>query len=416
MRQQLAVSLIACIALVSACSDSAGPPAPPPVGVLATISIRSGDSQSAYAGTALASPAVVVPLDDQSRTVPNQTATFTVLDGSGAISSTTGTANPDGSVTGPTWTLGKSAVPQQLLVTIGSKTATVSANVRTNYKIDVRFFGRTLSASDKALFTNAAARLRALIVGALPPVATSNTDVAAHCSATGVTPLTETIEGVVIFASIDSVDGKGKILALSGPCYIRTKAGQYDYRTSIGVMKFDSADIASLAASGNLQEVITHEMMHVVGFGTFWDSSAKNLLINDSTPATSSTAAYIGAGGVAGCRALGAVATCATSVPVEGTQGGPGTLYSHWRESTFGNELMTGFIQRGTNQLSVMSIRSLEDLDYIVNTAAADPYTLLPGVSLRAAFRADDISATATPGEWERPLPRAPRALPTVVR
>jgi hypothetical protein len=181
-------------------------------------------------------------------------------------------------------------------------------------------------------------------------------------------------------------------------------------------MKFDSADLASLAASGNLQEVITHEMMHVVGFGTFWDSSAKNLLINDSTPATSSTAAYIGVGGIAGCRALGAVATCATSVPVEGTQGGVGTLYSHWRESTFGNELMTGFIQRGTNQLSVMSIRSLEDLSYIVNTAAADPYTLLPGVSLRAAFRTDDISAMATPGEWERPLPRAPRPLPTVLR
>jgi hypothetical protein len=384
--------------------------------VLATISIRSGDSQNAYAGTALLAAPVVVPLDDQSRTVPNQTATFTVLAGGGTIDNTTGTANSDGSVTGPTWTLGKSAVPQQLLVTIGSKTATVSANVRTNYRIDVRFFGRSLSASDKALFTSAAARLRAAIVGSLPPVATSNTDVAGHCSATGVAPLTETIDGVVIFASIDSVDGKGKILAVSGPCYIRTKAGQYDYRTSIGVMKFDSADLASLAASGNLQEVITHEMMHVVGFGTFWDSSAKNLLINDSTPATSSTAAYIGAGGVAGCRALGAVATCATSVPVEGTQGGAGTLYSHWRESTFGNELMTGFLQRGTNQLSVMSIRSLEDLDYIVNTGAADPYTLLPGVSLRAAFRTDDISAMATPGQWERPLPHAPRALPTVLR
>jgi hypothetical protein len=77
---------------------------------------------------------------------------------------------------------------------------------------------------------------------------------------------------------------------------------------------------------------------------------------------------------------------------------------------------MTGFIQRGVNLLSVMSIRSLEDLNYTVNTAAADPYTLLAGVSLRAAFRADDISATATPGEWERPLPHAPRALPTVQR
>lgn len=413
MRQLSAVSFIACIALVSACSDSSGPPPPPPVGVLATIAIRSGDSQTALAGTSLPTPPVVVPLDDQSRTVPNQTATFTVVAGGGTISNTTGTVNADGSVTGPTWTLGKSAVTQQLMVTIGSKTATVSANVRTQYKIDVRFFGRSLSASDKALFTNAAARLRAAIVGSLPPVTTSNTDVAGHCSATGVAPLTETIDGVVIFASIDSIDGKGKILAVSGPCYIRSNAGQYDYRTSIGVMKFDSADFGSLAASGNLQEVITHEMMHVIGFGTFWDSSAKNLLINDSTPATSSTAAYIGAGGIAGCQALGAVVTCAKSVPVEGTQGGPGTLYSHWRESTFGNELMTGFIQRGPNPFSVMSIRSLEDLGYTVNPAAADPYTLPAGVALRA-FPADDISAT--PGEWERPLPHAPRALPTVVR
>lgn len=413
MRQLSAVSLSACIALVSACSDSAGPPS---VGPLATVSITSGDNQSALAGTALAIPPVVVPLDDQSRTVPNETATFSVIAGGGRVNSTTGTVNSDGSITAPTWTLGKSAVTQQLMVTVESKTAIINASVRTNYKIDIRFFGRTLSGSEQALFRNAAARLRAAVVGALPPVSTSNTDVATNCSATGVAPLTETIEGVVIFASIDSIDGRGKILALSGPCYIRTKAGQNDYRTSIGVMKFDSADIATLTANGNTQEVITHEMMHVLGFGTFWDSSAKNLLINDSTPNTSSTAAYIGAGGIAGCKDLGAVVTCANSVPVEGTQGGPGTLYSHWRESTFGNELMTGFIQRGSNPLSVMSIRSLEDFGYNVNPAAADPYTLLAGVALRAAFPASDISATATTGEWERPLPHAPRALPTIQR
>ena len=70
----------------------------------------------------------------------------------------------------------------------------------------------------------------------------------------------------------------------------------------------------------------------------------------------------------------------------------------------------------GFNPLGPMSIRSLEDLNYTVNTAAADPYTLPFGISLRAAFSVDDISATATPGEWERPLPRAPRALPTIGR
>ena len=415
MRRLSAAPLIACLALVSACSNSAAPPVSA-VGSLATISIKSGNGQSALAGTTLTAQAVVVPMDGQNRIVPNETATFAVLAGGGTINNTTGTVNPDGSVTAPTWTLGQSAVPQQLLVTIESKSAIINASVTTSFKIDIRFFGRTLPATDQALFTNAAARLRALIVGQLPLVSTSNTDVARNCGATGVAPLTETIDGVIIFASIDSIDGKGKILAQSGPCYIRTNNGQNDFRTSIGIMKFDSADFASLATGGNLQEVIIHEMMHVVGFGSFWDSSGKNLLINDSTPATSSTVAYIGTGGIAGCKALGAVVTCASSVPVEGVQGGPGTIYSHWRESTFSNELMTGFIQQGTNPLSVMSIRSLEDLNYTVNPDAADPYTLPAGVSLRAAFRVDDISATSTPGEWERPLPHAPRALPTIGR
>jgi hypothetical protein len=411
MRQLSAAPVIACIALVSACSDSAAPPAP--VGPIATISIKSGDNQFALAGTPLTVQPVVVPMDDQSRTIPNETAAFAVIAGGGTINNTTGTVNPDGTVTAPTWTLGKSAVTQQLRVTIESKSVIITASVRTSYSIGIRFFGRALTLSDQALFTSAAARLRALIVGRLPPVTTSNTDVATACGASGVPPLTETIDGVVIFASIDSIDGRGKILAQSGPCYIRTSNGQNDFRTSIGVMKFDSADFASLATGGNLEEVITHEMMHVVGFGVFWDSKAKNLLINDSTPATSSTAAYVGAGGIAGCRSLGAVVTCASSVPVEGTQGGPGTLYSHWRESTFNNELMTGFLQKGFNPFSVMSIRSLEDLDYTVNPAAADPYALPAGVSLRAAFTADDLAATAAPGAWERPLTHRPLALPT---
>jgi len=412
MRHLSAAALIAGLALVGACSDSAAPPGP--VGPLAMIAVKSGDNQSALAGTPLTTPPVVLPIDDQNRTIPNQTATFAVIAGGGIINNTTGTVNADGSITAPSWTLGRSVVPQQLQVTIGSKSAVINASVKTSYKISVRYFGRTPTPAQQALFTNAAARIRAIVVGQLPLVSTSNTDVSTACGATGVAPLTETIDGVVIFASIDSIDGKGKILATSGPCYIRTSNGQNDFRTSIGIMKFDSADINSLAIGGNLQDVITHEMMHVVGFGSFWDSSAKNLLINDSTPLTSSTAAYIGAGGIAGCKALGAVVTCANSVPVEGTQGGAGTLYSHWRETTFANELMTGFLNGGANPLSVMSIRSLEDLNYTVNPAAADPYTLPLGTNFRASSAADAITATPTPGEWERPLPHPPRALPTV--
>jgi hypothetical protein len=292
-------------------------------------------------------------------------------------------------------------------VTAGGKTATINASVQTQYTIEIRFFGRTLSTSQQALFTSAAARLRAAVVGKLPPVDATGAD-PANCQVTGAAPLAETIDGVLIYASIDSIDGPKKILAQAGPCYFRLGSdGQDDFRTAIGVMKFDSADIAFLDASGNLQEVITHEMLHVLGFGTFWDSTAKNLLINSGTPSV----AYVGAGGTAGCRSIGGNITCANSVPVEGSQGGDGTLNGHWRESTFVNELMTGFINSGTNPLSAMTIRSLEDLGYTVDVAAADAYGI-PGGSLRAS--GDVVAASVTSEPWERPILLSPRALPTL--
>ncbi len=276
------------------------------------------------------------------------------------------------------------------------------------YKIELRFFGRTLPASQQVLFSNAATRIESIIVGAVPPVDATGADPAA-CGATGVAKLTETIPGLIIYASIDSIDGRGKILAEAGPCYIRTSNGKKDYRTSVGIMKFDSSDINALAGSGNLQQVITHEMMHVVGFGTFWDTTSTNLLINYG-----SNVAYIGAGGIAGCRAIGGNNICATSVPVEGSQGAEGTINSHWRESTFGNELMTGFINSGTNPLSVMSIRSLEDLGYTVNPAVADPYpdaNTRVVINLRSILEGDAVVATRAPTAWERP-PRIIGALP----
>ena len=276
------------------------------------------------------------------------------------------------------------------------------------YKIELRFFGRTLTAAQQALFTNAKTRLESIIVGTIAPVNANGADPAA-CGATGVPKLNETIPGLIIYASIDSIDGRAKILAEAGPCYIRTSNGQHDYRTSIGILKIDSADINTLAGSGNLQQVITHEMMHVVGFGTFWDTTSTNLLVNYGA-----NVSYIGAGGIAGCKASGGNTTCASSVPVEGTQGSEGTVNSHWRESTFGNELMTGFLNSGTNPLSVMSIRSLEDLGYTVNPAVADAYpdaNTHVVINLRSILDPNTVVAAPVASSWERPA-RVIGALP----
>ena len=56
-----------------------------------------------------------------------------------------------------------------------------------------------------------------------------------------------------------------------------------------------------------------------------------------------------------GDRLGGSSYTGGASVPVENTQGGQGTQDSHWRETIFVAELMTGFLDAGvTNPLSLL--------------------------------------------------------------
>jgi hypothetical protein len=168
-------------------------------------------------------------------------------------------------------------------------------------------------------------------------------------------------------------------------------------------MEFDVDDLASLGTGSVLQDIITHEMLHVVGIGSFWNEVG--LLSGFNTP----DVAYIGAAGVAGCRETGGTTTCATTVPVENT-GGPGTANSHWRESTFGTELMTGFASNTAMPFSIMTVRALADLGYTINPAGADPYTIFAG-SIRAS---PSISAATPIGSvWEKALASRPKVVPS---
>jgi hypothetical protein len=87
---------------------------------------------------------------------------------------------------------------------------------------------------------------------------------------------------------------------------------------------------------------------------------------------------YTGVNGIAGFDLIGGTTyTGGAKVPVENSQGGAGTRDGHWRESVLENEIMTGFLDPGSNPLSVLTVRSLQDFGYTVNTAAADPFFLI---------------------------------------
>ena len=193
------------------------------------------------------------------------------------------------------------------------------------------------------------------------------------------------INDVIVYAAVAPIDGPGKVLAFSGPCLVRSVSRL----TVVGVMKFDSEDIDKLITNGTLKDVIQHEMLHIVGIGTLWN--LKGLIAGAGTV----DSRFTGALGIGACVDLNGAPVCSGSVPVE-NKGGPGTADGHWREATFGSELMTGFINL-TNQYSTISIQSLADLGYIVNTAAADSYGI-PGFSVQATR--SQILADLSPA-WE---------------
>ncbi|MGH7650277.1 MAG: leishmanolysin-related zinc metalloendopeptidase [Gemmatimonadaceae bacterium] len=365
---------------------------------LQSFNIVSGNNQSAFAGTAPAQPVVLAPVDQYGNTLDGQVATFSVAQGGGSLAAPTASSSADGTITMPRFTLGVSALPQQAVATIGSHSVSVSATVRSSYVLDIRFWGAGLSASQQELFTNSAARIRGIVVGSLPAVDASGTD-PAICGVTGVPVLAESIPGLIIFASIQPIDGPGNLVAQSAPCVTR---GTSDMRTAIGVVKLDAADIATLAPT-TLQDIVTHEILHVLGIGSHW--SAEGLLINFNSP----TVAYTGTNGIAGCRAAGGIISCMTSVPVENT-GGSGTANSHWRESVFGSELMTGYVNIGEMPLSILTVRSLADMGYSINPSGADPYTIFPG-----NVRASDSQGTpaSLSANWEEALPIRPIVLPS---
>ncbi|HEX6626819.1 MAG TPA: leishmanolysin-related zinc metalloendopeptidase [Gemmatimonadaceae bacterium] len=365
-------------------------------GPVVSFDVVTGNNQSGLAGTALSQPVTLSAADQYGNKADGVVANFSPITGGGSLATFTATAAADGTITMPIFTLGRSALPQQIIASIGAKSTIISASVISDYVIDVRLWGPPMTAEQQALFTNAAARIRGFVVGALPTADATGAD-PATCGVTGVPVLAEQVPGVIIYASVQSIDGPGRILARAGPCFLRD---QNDLRTVVGVMEFDADDLAGLTNTGILQDVITHEMLHVVGFGVFWNDLG--LLSGFNTLSV----AYTGAGGIAGCHLSGGTNTCQTAVPVENT-GGSGTANSHWRETAFGSELMTGFANGPLMPISIMTVRSIADIGYTINGSAADPYTIFAG-SLQAGG-----TRITTPGVWEQGLPTPPRVIPS---
>lgn len=361
--------------------------------------VAIGATQTGKTGAATNVRPGVQITDNAGVPVAGVTVNFAVGSGGGSISgSSSVVTNANGVAQLAGWTLGLAAGTNTLTATavpggITGNPATFTANgIVPGFNITLRFL-TTLTASQQAAFTNAAARWGEVIIGDLPDMNINR--LASICAGSGVPAVNETVDDVLIFVTVQPIDGVGTILGQAGPC---NPGFTPPLRFPVGAMRFDDADLQTLETNGRLNAVILHEMGHVLGIGTLWQPQLLNLVVPTSV---NSDAHYKGAAGRAGFDSIGGTNySLSLKTPVENSTGLQGTDNGHWRESVFDEELMTGFIEPpGLNfsaPMSLMTIQSLVDLGYVVSFAAADVYA--QPFAVRPAFR-PVIPQPTTP--WE---------------
>lgn len=369
-------------------------------GAAAQLVANSTLSQTALLNSAVGTKPSVKVADLDGNGVGGVSVTFAVTAGGGSATGTTATSDGNGIATVGSWTVGGALGTNTMTATSAGLTGSpisftaTGANTISNFTITLVYL-TSATVAQQAAFDAAKARWEQIITGDLAdftiPVAFNTTD----CGAGVAQSISGTVDDVRIYVELSAIDGVGNILGAAGPCDLRPSGSKLPY---VGIMNFDTADLVQLQTDGELNDVILHEMGHVLGYGTLWEAIPgfwSLTWLSGGCPANSPV--FNGPAALAAYKTNGAPS--ATTVPVEdsGTctgADGDGTRDSHWEESVFKSELMTGFISGTVRPLSATTIRSLEDLGYTVDATKGDvfdittqPTLVRPGAAPKALTR-----------------------------
>jgi len=350
------------------------------------VEVLAGQDQQGFEGNFAAVAPTVRVVDARGDPAVGATVTFAVTQGGGTLAHADVAASDQGEATAA-WRFGTGPLQQVVASSLGAS-ATFSASTTpppaSGVTIDIRYAGPPPSPAVQAALAAGAARWREIVVGDLADIVLSGDDyigpIEVETDVPGIGTVTcvprladQVIDDMVIYADIRPIDGAtgANILGFAIPAVARS-----DFTTIAGCMVFDEENLAQLESLGRLGDLVLHEMAHVIGIGATWLDHG---LLVGGCPAGAAEPYFAGASARQAFRASLTAPFAGAIVPVEGN--GPcfgGTRDTHWRESVLDNELMTGFIEAtGPNPLSAITAASLRDVRYVVNDAAADPFSLL---------------------------------------
>lgn len=331
------------------------------------IVLVTGNGQTGYANKRLCTSPTISVRDQYGNGVGGIPVVFVPANGSGTVTGgTVNTSATTGNATVTAWNLGASGVQTLVATAAGltGKSVTFEAAIgpEAGYSICARFIGDGGTPRQREAVTKAVVRWQKVIVG---HVGTRNFSAPAGECHSSIPAINESVEDLLLFVEIAAIDGPRNILGQAGPCYVYTPANL----TLMGFLQLDAADLELMLTDGTLDNVVTHEIGHILGIGTLWNYR-RTLL----TGAGTADPFFLGA---EARSQFGLLPNnyAGTPVPVENT-GGAGTRDAHWRKSVFNTELMQGF-SNPSMPMSRVTVGSLADLGYTVDLNGADNFSFL---------------------------------------
>ncbi|MDE0355939.1 MAG: Ig-like domain-containing protein, partial [Deltaproteobacteria bacterium] len=197
-------------------------------------------------------------------------------------------------------------------------------------------------------------------------------------SCLGIRGYVGTIDDHRLFVHADSIDGEGGILAVARYCYRRTSDGS----PLLSATVIDEDDIEEMIDEDALVPVVFHEMGHALGFPGYWFYHDLVDTLDADDPHFEGELAIEAFDDAGGDDYDG------EKVPIQLRR------YGHWRESVFGDEIMSPFIDLENDEapVSAITLQSFADVGYKVDVSRADDYELPDTQDRRSTGRVFDLS------------------------
>jgi hypothetical protein len=174
-------------------------------------------------------------------------------------------------------------------------------------------------------------------------------------------PVSQFITGVRVLIKLDTLPSR--LAGLGGPCAMRASGLPLVGTISLNFLNYNSL------SDQKLDDLIQHEVGHVLGLGTIWNRGVYSGLVNGDSSATDPI--FIGPHALEAFTRLGRSTQFAgRRVPLQ-----LGAL-GHWRIDAFVGEMMAPALAATVQPTSAVTVAALRDLGWIVEPEAYQDFTL----------------------------------------